>query len=180
MREGKRLKDTPFSSRVLAAINWFVPLDIRNADRLRRARLVVVCDWTLFSLAIVFALIYHSLGSPMCAAALTVGGGIAVACLCAMRRSGSCFVVGNLLAAAFLAVLTVLGWRLGGYGTYPVEWYVAVPVVALSTAGRRSATFWFAATLSLFAAFYALAHTVAPSPMIWIALNTSCSGCRRE
>ena len=65
----------------------------------------------------------------------------------------------NLLTTAFFAVLTALACRLGGHGALALPWYAAVPVVALSTAGRRSAISWLAVTASSLAAFYALDYS---------------------
>ena len=144
-----------------AGIDWFVPPRVRggDADLLRRARLVVAFGWTLISLAVIYAAIFFSMNSPIGAAALGTGAGVAVAGLCVMRRTGSCFAAGNLLTAAFFAVLTALACRLGGHGALALPWYAAVPVVALSTAGRRSAISWLAVTASSLAAFYALDYS---------------------
>ena len=73
-----------------------------------------------------------------------------------MRRTGSPFAAGNLLTAAFFGVMTALACRLGGQGSTALPWYAGVPVVALSTAGRRSAAYWLAASASSLAAFYVI------------------------
>jgi len=141
-----------------AGIDWFVPPRIRGGDPelLRPARLVVTFGWTLISLAFPYAAALYLMNSPIGAAALVTGAGVGVGSLCVMRRTGSCFAAGNLITAAFFGVLTVLACRLGGHGSIALPWYAAVPVVALSTAGRRSAVFWLAVTVSSLAAFYAL------------------------
>ncbi len=141
-----------------AGIDWFVNASLLdgNEDQFRRARLTVAFYWTLIPLAIVFAAIIFSLGSPVGGASLCIG--VVVACfgLWMMRWVGSCFFSGNLLTAAFFAVLTVLACRLGGHGSPALPWYATVPVVALSTAGRRSAVFWLTVMILSLIAFFAL------------------------
>ncbi len=145
-------------ARMSAAIDWFIPGHVRSGDQdvLRRARLVVTFTWTLMAAALFYAPFYHSMNSPMSAATLIIGAGVGVPILYVMRRTGSSLVAGNLLTAAFFCVLTILACRLGGHGSIVLPWYVAVPVVALSTAGRHSAASWLVVTASSLAAFYAI------------------------
>ncbi len=144
-----------------AGIDWFVPPRVRggDADILRRACLVVTFAWTLFVLAIIYALIHYSMNSLICAAALCLGAAVGISSLCVMRRTGSCLAAGNLITAAFFGTLTVMAFRLGGQGAIALTWYAAIPVVASSTAGRRSAVFWLAVTGSSLLAFHALNHS---------------------
>ncbi len=141
-----------------AGIDWFVPPRVRGGDPnvLRPARLVVMLGWTLIAMAFVYATVFVSMNSPIGFAAPVIGAGVAVGSLCVLRRTGSPFAAGNLLTAAFFGVLTVLACRLGGHGCLALPWYAAVPVVALSTAGRRSAVFWLGVTVASLAAFYTL------------------------
>ncbi|MBN2577891.1 MAG: response regulator [Pirellulales bacterium] len=127
-----------------------------DADLLRRSRLTVAFVWTLMLVAYVYAVLFYLMGSPIGAAALAASVGVGAACLCTMRWSGSCFLVGNILTAGFFGTLTVLACRLGGNGAHSLAWYAGVPVVALSTAGRRSAVFWMAVCTFSLAAFYAI------------------------
>ena len=156
-----------FVSRMFAAgIDWFIPAHVRggDADLLHRARLVVAFGWFLHFLAIIYSVLYFSMNSPIGGAALGLGAGVAIGNLWVMRRTGSCFVAGNLLAAAFFAVLTTLAYRAGGFGAIALSWYVAVPIVAVSTAGQRSAVFWLVVTALSLVAFYALDHGGYPFP----------------
>ncbi len=152
------------ADRLRAAINWPIPPYVRGGDldMLRRARLVVTFAWTLIALAIVYAALFFSMNSPIGAAALGLGVTVALATLYVMRRTGSCLVAGNLLTAAFFGVMTALACRLGGHGSIALPWYAAVPVVALSTAGRRSAVVWLAVTASSLAAFYVIDYSGYP------------------
>ena len=145
-------------ARMSAGVDWFIPAHVRGGDPdvLRRARLAVAFAWTLIALAIIYAAIYLSMNSPISSAALGTGAGVGLASLYVMRRTGSCFAAGNLLTAAFFGVMTALACRLGGQGSIALPWYAGVPVVALSTAGRRSAAFWLAVTASSLATFYTL------------------------
>ncbi len=147
------------------AVDWFLPSHVRvgELDSLRRARLVVAFGWTLISLAIIYAAILRSMNSPVGAAALILGASLGAASLCIMRWTGSYLMAGNLMTAAFLGTLTVLAYRLGGHGTPSLAWYAGVPVVALSTVGRRAAACWFVVTLAALVAFYmvhASGHTL--------------------
>ncbi len=140
------------------ATDWFLPPIARagDTDLLRRARLVVVFGWTLVALAGLYSAIFSAMGSPAGGGALATGGVSGIAALFVMRRTGSSCLVGNLLTAAFFATLTALAFRLGGHESYSLAWFAAVPVVALSTAGRRSAALWLAATALMLAVFYSL------------------------
>ncbi|HUT92749.1 MAG TPA: PAS domain S-box protein [Thermoguttaceae bacterium] len=158
LRSDNRWTGAVLPAVLTASIDWFVPPRVRGGDPelLRPARLVVTFGWALISLALIYAAVFFWMNSPIGAAALVTGAGVGVGSLCVMRRTGSCFAAGNLITAAFFGVLTVLACRLGGHGSLALPWYAAVPVVALSTAGRRSAVFWLAVTASSLAAFYTL------------------------
>ncbi len=137
-----------------------MPREIRNGDPelLRPARLVLAFGVTLMVLALVYATVLLAMSSQAGAIVLAIGAGLAVVSICVLFGSGSCFVAGNLLTAAFLGVLTVVACRLGGHGSLALPWYAAVPIVALSTAGRRSGVFWLAVTVTMLAVFYGLDH----------------------
>ena len=60
------------------------------------------------------------------------------------------------MVTVFYGVLTVISCRLGGHGTMTLWWYVAVPIVSLSTAGQRSAIVWAGITVLSLGTFYAL------------------------
>ena len=145
-------------SRLRAGVDWFIPDHVRNGDPdvLRRARLVVTSAWTLIALATGYAAIVLSMNSLMNAAALAAAIAVALASLYVIRQTGSCLAAGNLLTVAFFGVLTFLACRLGGHGALTLPWYAAVPVVALSTAGRRSAFAWLIVTVLSLAVFYTL------------------------
>ncbi len=139
-------------------IDWFASPSVRsdNHDVLHRGRVVVTFGLTLVSLAIVYAAVLFSMNSPIGAAVLGMGVGLALVSLWVMHRTGSCFAAGNLFSVTFFVVLTALACRLGGHGSIALPWYATVPVVALSTVGRRSAMFWLAVTTLSLATFYAL------------------------
>ncbi len=139
-------------------IDFFMPGCSRSTDAevLRRARLVVAFGWTLVAIAAIYSVIFLAMSSLPGAIALAAGGAVGVASLLTFRRTGSNRVAGNLLAAAFFGTLTCLAFRLGGHGAHSLAWYAAVPVVALSTAGRRSAAIWLVATLAALAVIYGL------------------------
>lgn len=154
---GDNLQATDSALAMLAkVIDWFMPSRIHDGDvdLLRRARLVVTIGSFLTLLMITYIVIFFLLDSPIGAVVLAIGAGMIVGSLFVMRQTGSSFVAGNLITATFFGVITALACRLGGYGSIAIPWYIGVPVVALSTAGGRSAVAWLATTiLSLFAFF---------------------------
>ena len=139
-------------------IDWFIPPRIRDGDieLLRRARLAVTIGSLLILLAIAYAVILFLLDSPIGAAVLATGAGMIAGGLFIMRQTGSSFIAGNLITATFFGVLTALACRLGGHGSIAIPWYIGVPVVALSTAGGRSAIAWLAATMMSLTVFFTL------------------------
>ncbi len=127
-----------------------------SPNQLHRARLLITFTCALIALAVPYAVVFWWMGSPFSALSLIVAALVAVLGVGLLRTTGSPTLAGNLLTAAFFGVLTALASRLGGNGAHALAWYAGVPVVALSTAGRRSALFWFLITVSGLVVFYAL------------------------
>ncbi len=155
-----------FRAAIAAGVDWFIPAHVRggNLDVLRRARLVVSFAWILIVLAIFYSVFLIWMNNPICIAGFMMAISVALLALYIIRQTGSVVMAGNLLIVAFFGVLTFLACRFGGYGSLALPWYAAVPVVALSTAGRRSAVFWLVVTSSSLAAFYVLDYTGYPFP----------------
>ena len=109
-----------FMTALAGGIDWFIPAHIRGGDSnmLRRAQLLVAFAWTLIALAIIYIACFILMGSPMNAIALGIAIGMALTSIYIMRWTGSSFVAGNLLAAAFFGVLTALSCRLGARVSY--------------------------------------------------------------
>ena len=128
---------------------WFSSpcTDIDDAELLRRGRLVLAFSRILIMLAFIYASVLLVMGSSVGALALAGGAAGAVLSSYVMRMTGSCFVAGNLLTAGFYGTLTALAFRLGGHGAVTLPWYAAVPIVAMSTVGRRSSLFWLGVTV---------------------------------
>ena len=126
----------------------------QDTDQVHRARIAVAFGLTLAFLTIPYATILYLMGSTISAAILVVGTAMAISCLGVFRWTGSLCIAGNLLAAGFFLVLTGLGCRLGGHGALVLAWYVAVPVIALGTAGTRSSLSWSAVTAMSLTVFY--------------------------
>ncbi len=138
-------------------IEWFIPARVHDGDpdQHRRARLIVLFSGTLLTLAIIYAVIFLLMISPICAITLFAGAGVALATMFVLRGSGSSRITGNMLTGTFHAVMTVLAYRLGGDGSIALPWYAGVPVVALSTVSRRASYFWLFATAASLVLFYA-------------------------
>ena len=128
----------------------------RDVAQIDRARLTAALCIALMVLAFGYAPIFWLLGSPAGVAALAVGICVASGALAVLRWIGWQDVGGNLVVAAFFGTLTLLGCRLGGQGAHAFAWYVAVPVAALSTVGRRSGFAWLAVIIVSLASFYGL------------------------
>jgi len=148
----------PRTSRLVSLVDRFLPLSIRTADvdACRRARLVVAFAIPLMVAAVTYAAVLAWMGSLANAASLVTAFAVAILSVYVLRRTGSSSIAGNLLTSALYGVLTVLACRLGGHGALVLPWYVGVPIVAMSTAGRRSALVWMAVAVSSLAGFYAL------------------------
>lgn len=128
----------------------------RDVAQIDRARLAAALCLALIVLAFGYAPVFWLLGSPAGAASLVVGICMASGALAVLRWVGWQDLGGNLLVAAFFGTLTLLGCRLGGQGAHAFAWYVAVPVAALSTVGRRSGFAWLAVIVVSLALFYGL------------------------
>ena len=140
-----------------AGIDWCIAPLVRSKDveQVRRARLIAVYAWTLIVLALAYSILFFLMNSPIGCAAVVMGAGTAVVSLLVLRRSGSPLMAGNLLAAGFFGSLTAVACRLGGHGALVLAWYAAVPAVAVSTSGRRSAVFWLVMIVAALTTFYA-------------------------
>ena len=126
----------------------------QDVSQVQRARLVAAFCLALVMLGVVYAVVFWLLGSPAGAVSLAFGILTALGALAVLRWIGWQEVGGNLLAAAFFGTVTALGCRLGGQGAHAFAWYVAVPVTALITVGRRSGFFWLAVIVVSLASFY--------------------------
>ena len=145
-------------SRADAAIATFVPAEIRrgDTDTHRRVRLVVAYAMALAGMGIFYAAVLAWLGSVIAVLVVAVGTIAALSPLSVVRRTGSPVLAGNLLIAALFGVLAVVACRLGGFQSVSLTWLGIAPVVALSTAGRRSAAVWAGLAVLTLGAFYAL------------------------
>lgn len=139
-------------------IDWFIPEKVRSSDvdHLRRARLAVTFAGTLTLVAVPFCAFHILVHSTFCATAIGVGICVGLGCLYTMRRTGSWILTGNLSAATVFGVLTVLAAHLEGHGSLALPWYAAIPIVALMTAGRRSALCWVVVTCLSLGVFYGM------------------------
>jgi PAS domain S-box-containing protein len=120
-----------------------------------RARMVALFAAILASAALGFLLLFaFTLSRPHASVVLGAGGLGAVGALVVQRRTNSPQVSGNVLTLAFYVVLTGLVTRMGGLDSVALTWYTVVPVVALSTAGRRAAYVWLGVCLASLAALH--------------------------
>ena len=151
---GVKLTDTVM--RYSSLLDRFIHPGIltRDVSEVQRARLVAAFCLALVILGAIYGVIFWLLGSPAGAVSLAFGILTAFGALAVLRWVGWQEMGGNLLAAAFFVTVTALGCRLGGQGAHAFAWYVAVPVAALITVGRRSGFFWLAVIVVSLASFY--------------------------
>ncbi len=125
-------------------IDRILPSSVNHSDTdlLRRTRLTASATLTLIIVALLYAGILYCLGSPTTAMFLLIGFTISVIGLICMRTQGSALVGGNILTFAIFFALTGAAYQTGGFGSIALPWYAIAPLIALSTAGRRSSLFW--------------------------------------
>ena len=143
-----------------ATVAWFIPATVcsdADPDTLRRARQTVT-----FGLAIVCAGVFYTavliwMNIALPALIVATGTTVVLAGLLVMRWTGRIVPAANIVIAGLFGVLTVLPSRMGGHGAAPLFWYAAVPLIAMSIVGKRSACAWSGLAALSLCAFYALA-----------------------
>ncbi len=137
------------SSAMRAAFSWLMPQNIESydLDALRRARAAVALILVLSGLALAYAMVFSWLGSSVSSVTLMLAAVVGLGDLFLLRRTGSLLIVGNVLALTLFGTLTILASRQGEHRAIALSWYVAIPIIALSVAGRRSAFVWMCATI---------------------------------
>lgn len=135
--------------RLSRALDGLLPESLRTADAetLRRARLALSFTLALVFWVPVFGTIFMGLGTPSLAAILLVGGLLSALVPVTLRLTGSVTCAGNVLTLDLFGVLLYGAWQTGGVESLFLDWFVAVPMVAMLVAGNRSGLAWL--TLSL-------------------------------
>ena len=142
------------AARATAFVEWFLPQRIRTGEAGERgqARLFVAYTTVLVLMGCPYAAFYYGHGSHSAAVICILASAIAPTFLLLMRYTGSVRVGANLGIGLLYACLTALALCLGGTHAPSLLWYAAIPLIAMSLAGRHPAIAWTAvATASLMA-----------------------------
>ena len=127
---------------------------LSDTDTRRRTRLTISATLTLMIVDLIYAGILQVLGSPIASMAILIAFGIAFVGLICMRMQGSFLFGGNILTFAIFSAITATAWRTGGFDTIVLPWYTLLPLIALSTAGRRSSLAWATVTIGALGCFF--------------------------
>jgi len=132
------------TARAVALMERFLPPRIRTAGAVerRRARLLVA-----FTIAVVLvggpsAALYYWQGSPRAALIVVLAAAVAPALLFVMRQTSSTGLATNLGIGALYGCLTGLSLSLGGAHAPTLLWFAAIPLLAISLAGRPATIVW--------------------------------------
>jgi len=122
-----------------------MPLD---ADERRRARLLTGMAVVLAVFGLPFAGLYYYCGSP--GSALIVAAGVLSTPLLVVlnRRVRRRSILANVAIGILFSTTTLIGLYTGTYHSPAILWYILVPIVAMSLAGRKSAFLWTTVSLA--------------------------------
>jgi len=151
---GELIRDT-----IVHIIDWFAPGELEPSDRMR-ARLIVIISAGLALWGPIFALLYLNRVNSMTGFVVAWIGTLWVASVpLVLRLSHSLWLAGNAVILNLFLAVTYLSYLAGGQGAPPLNWIVALPILAISLAGRSSGLFWASVGLLDLVIFYMLEHT---------------------
>ena len=148
------------SARMITAVAWFIPATVcsdADPDTLRRARQTVTFGFAILCAGVFYTAVLMWMNNALPALIVATGTAVVFAGLLVMRWTGRIVPAANIVIAGLFGVLTVLPSRMGGHGAAPLFWYAAVPLIAMSIVGKRSAFVWSGLAAVSLCAFYALA-----------------------
>lgn len=141
-------------TRVTAWVEYFVPADERDAERVHAARVSVVVASIGLPFALANMALYWILGSPVAALALTaVTLGLA-AVPPSIRRGASPLATGHAMAALTWFATLIVALRSGGFASPAVMWSLLLPLSIAVVGSRRSALMWSALSGALVLGLY--------------------------
>ena len=156
---------TRFIHRYIAAIRWFIPLEVReDAATLTRAQNVVNAVVMAALSGPLYAYAYHALGYHAAARViLTCCAGMFVAPFL-LRATKSIVVAREVFLCAVFFNFSWLTYAMGGVAAPTAGWMVVPPMVALFLGGFATAMFWLGLTCATIALIYALPLLDIPLP----------------
>ncbi|MBD8528818.1 MULTISPECIES: bifunctional diguanylate cyclase/phosphodiesterase [unclassified Massilia] len=154
-----------FTLRYIAAIRWFIPLEVReNAATLTRAQNVINAVVMAALSGPFYAWVYAALGYGAAARViLTCCAGMFVAPFL-MRATKSIVVGREVFLCAVFFNFSWLTYAMGGVGAPTAGWMVIPPMVAMFLGGFATAMFWLGLTCATIALIYALPLLGIPLP----------------
>jgi signal transduction histidine kinase/CheY-like chemotaxis protein len=143
-------------ARLMADIDRFVPAGSQGDD-LRRARLTVAVCFATIGFAPIYAAVHLAFGNMLPALAIFITALLARGIPPVLRRTGSCVLPGNLASGLLFVLLLILAALSGGIKAPVLAWNAAVPMLAMSIAGRSSAIVWAMLVISEITTLYVIA-----------------------
>ncbi len=153
------------SSRLLALLDRFVPESSVGDDR-RRARLTVAVCFATIGFAPIYAGIHIAFGSTVPALAILVAALLATGIPTLLRRTQDCTLAGNLASGLLFTLLAFLSAVAGGINAPVLAWNAAVPMLAMSIAGRNSAIIWAMLAVTEITTLYVLSACNVVLPLV--------------
>ncbi|MEN3277298.1 MAG: hypothetical protein V7631_3088 [Massilia sp.] len=144
-------------SRYIAAIQWFIPLEVQqDAATLTRAQNVVNAVVMAALSGPLYSFTYYALG-------FTVAAKVILTCCCLMfvspfllRFTKSIVVAREVFLCAVFFNFTWLTYSLGGVSAPTAGWLITAPVVAMFLGGVSTAVFWLGMSCAAVFTIYAL------------------------
>lgn len=156
---------TRLITRYIAAIRWFIPLEVReDAATLTRAQNVMNAAVMAALSGPLYAFTYHALGySAAARVILTCCAGMFVAPFL-MRLTKSIVVAREVFLCAVFFNFSWLTYAMGGVSAPTAGWMVVPPMVALFLGGFATAMFWLGLTCATVVLIHALPLLGIPLP----------------
>jgi diguanylate cyclase (GGDEF)-like protein len=156
---------TRFIHRYIAAIRWFIPLEVReDAATLTRAQNVINAVVMAALSGPFYAFVYHALGYTAAARViLTCCAGMFVAPFL-LRATKSIVVAREVFLCAVFFNFSWLTYAMGGVAAPTAGWMVIPPMVAMFLGGFATAMFWLGLTCATVVLIYALPQLGIPLP----------------
>ncbi len=129
---------------------WFIPNELRkNEVEFGKAKFVVGMALMLSICVIFFSGLYFKLGQITSGYAILVAGTSLFICAFIVKKGGSLFLVGHIMAITIFVLQIYQISVSGGVRSPAMPWLIVACIIAILVAGLRSGIFW--AVLSLIA-----------------------------
>ena len=152
-------------NRYIAAIQWFIPLDVRHdAATLTRAQNVINAVVMAALSGPLYALVYAALGYSAAARVILTCCACMFAAPFLLRLTKSIVVAREVFLCAVFFNFSWLTYALGGVSAPTAGWMVVPPMVAMFLGGMATAMFWLCLTCAAVIFIYTLPLFGIPLP----------------